>query len=221
MFAKALVRKNSITAILLLVVLLVIMAVPASGQAIGITERVSVTSNGGQGNGDSSTPSISADGRYVAFGSTANNLVTGDTNGYGDNFVHDRQTGQTILTSVASNGTQGNDWSSGHPVISADGRYVAFSSNASNLVIGDTNGYADVFVHDLQSRQTTRVSVSSNGTQGNNDSWMPSISADGRYVIFPSTTGKPVKLPWPQSRLMEVNQMGLLTTPPSLQMGDS
>ena len=101
-------------------------------------ERVSVASNGTQANGWSSSPSISADGRYVVFYSAASNLVPGDTNGAYDIFVYDRQTDTIERVSVANNGTQGNN-SSWSGSISADGRYVAFSSNASNLVPGDTN----------------------------------------------------------------------------------
>jgi Tol biopolymer transport system component len=151
----------------------------------GQTSRVSVASDGTQGNEVSYIESISADGRYVTFYSAANNLVPGDTNGVGDVFVHDRQTGQTSRVSVASDGTQGNDVSSGSS-ISADGRYVAFSSEASNLVPDDTNGATDIFVHDRQTGQTSRVSVASDGTQGNLHSIWPSISADGRYVAFRS-----------------------------------
>jgi Tol biopolymer transport system component len=157
--------------------------------AAASTTRVSVSSDGGQGeDGHSLRPSISADGRYVAFASGASNLASGDTNGYDDIFVHDRQTGQTTRVSVASDGSQenGSSWS---PSISADGRYVAFASEASNLVSGDTDGYDDVFVHDRQMGQTTRVSVASDGTQGNHDSghWGgSSISAGGRYVAFES-----------------------------------
>ncbi|MFO7538975.1 MAG: calcium-binding protein [Chloroflexota bacterium] len=156
----------------------------------GQTSRVSIASDGTQGNSNSGDPSlkgpsISADGRYVAFTSWATNLVPGDTNGWTDVFVHDRQTGQTSRLSVASDGTQGNNGSE-DPSISADGRYVAFRSAASNLVPGDTNGWADVFVHDRQTGQTSRISVASDGTQGNHWSQNPSISADGRYVAFHS-----------------------------------
>ena len=120
----------------------------------GTTTRVSVASDGTQGNGETWDPSISADGHYVAFHSTANNLVSGDTNGNTDVFVHDRQTGQTSRVSVASDGTQGNGASDQKPSISADGRYVAFTSYASNLISGDTNNTWDVFVHDRQTGQT-------------------------------------------------------------------
>ena len=151
----------------------------------GTTERVSVNDSGAQGNGDSGGPSISADGRYVAFGSSATNLVTGDTNGVSDTFVHDRDTRTTERVSVDSSETEGNNRSV-TPSISADGRYVAFGSSATNLVTGDTNGRQDAFVRDLQTGTTERVSVNGSDTQGNGNSSTPSISADGRYVAFAS-----------------------------------
>ncbi len=147
----------------------------------GATERVSVDS----GNNGSYAYSISADGRCVAFSSDANNLVSGDTNGDSDVFVHDRQSGATERVSVDSAGAQGN-LDSNSPSISADGRYVAFWGWASNLVSGDTNATADVFVHDRQNGATERVSVKSAGAQGNGRSDDPSISADGRCVAFHS-----------------------------------
>ncbi len=116
----------------------------------GQTTRVSVASNGTEGNNFSWSPSLSADGRYVAFESRASNLVPDDTNNLLDVFVHDRVTGQTTRVSVASNGTQGNGWSR-TPSLSADGRYVAFGSDASNLVPNDTNGRSAVFVHQYRS----------------------------------------------------------------------
>jgi len=149
------------------------------------TERVSVSSGGEQGNSTSEYPSISADGRYVAFDSYASNLVPGDTNGYEDVFVHDHQTAQTTRVSLSSTGEQGNS-DSWLPSISADGHYVAFTSGASNLVPNDTNWRFDVFVRDCQTDQTDRVSVSTGGEQGNDRSSWPSISADGRYVAFDS-----------------------------------
>ncbi len=151
----------------------------------GQTIRVSVASDGTQANGDSYTPSISADGRYIAFVSEANNLVSGDTNQAKDIFVHDRVTGQTIRVSVASNGVEANADSS-MPAISITGRYVAFRSNASNLVSNDNNNWGDIFVHDIQTHQTVRVSVRADGTEGNSDSYSPSISGDGRFVVFDS-----------------------------------
>jgi Tol biopolymer transport system component len=152
------------------------------------TERVSVDSSGAQGNSSisrGSISSISADGRFVAFPSTADNLVPGDTNGNWDVFVRDRQTNVTARVSVDSSGTEGNNWS-GAPSISANGRFVAFHSLADNLVSGDGNGKWDVFVHDRQTGVTERVSVDSSGMQGNAESFRASISADGRYVAFDS-----------------------------------
>ncbi len=151
----------------------------------GTTERVSVDSGGAQGNNSSWAPSISADGRYVAFASYATNLVVGDTNNHGDVFVHDRQTGTTQRVSVSSGGVQGNGHCGG-PSISVDARFVAFGSYSTNLVGGDTNSVADVFVHDRQSGTTERVSVDSGGAQGNGFSAFPSVSADGRYLAFQS-----------------------------------
>ena len=152
----------------------------------GFTTRASIASNGTQGDGFSSYPSISADGRYVAFTSDASNLVVGDTNGFSDVFVHDNWTDQTIRVSIAANGTQGNSYSRGTS-ISADGRYVAFTSSANNLVTGDTNGQEDVFVYDQESGQTTLVSVKSDGSQQNqSSSSRPFISSSGRYIVFES-----------------------------------
>ncbi len=148
-------------------------------------ERVSIANNGTQGNNTSWQGSISADGRYVAFSSNASNLVSGDTNVRGDTFVYDRQTDTIERVSIAADGTQGNDGAAGG-TISADGRYVAFQSSASNLVPGDTNAIADVFVYDRQTDTTQRVGLAADGTQGNGVSSYPSISSDGRYVAFDS-----------------------------------
>jgi Tol biopolymer transport system component len=152
----------------------------------GVTTRVSVRSDGTQGDGWSGWPALSATGRYVAFHSEAENLVDGDDNGIMDIFVHDRDTGITTRVSVHSDGTQG-DGTSGWGRPSADGRYVAFDSAATTLVDGDDNGEYDVFVHDRDTGVTTRVSVHSDGTQGDSGSGTPSISGDGRYVAFEST----------------------------------
>jgi Tol biopolymer transport system component len=152
----------------------------------GKTTRVSVDSNGNQADSESHYPSISADGRYVVFESFASNLVPGDTNGAWDIFLRDRQTNKTTLVSVDSNGTPAkNDTDySAFPDMSADGRYVTFMSRSPDFVTGDTNGRRDIFVHDRQTGETTRVSVDSSGKEGDQDSWNPAISADGRYVAF-------------------------------------
>ena len=209
-------------------------------RATGQTERISVSSSGQQGNSDSSRPDISGDGRYVAFDSTADNLVAGDTNRTFDVFVRDRVAGTTTLVSKAFDGGPANE-SSSSPVISRDGRFVAFTSNATNLtrkpgnggiylrnlrtgrttvvslrldgsaasaaypalgahgryvafasfvsdvVPGDTNGTFDIFVRDRRLRTTTRVSVASDGTEAvDGDSLQPSISSDGQRVVFTS-----------------------------------
>jgi Tol biopolymer transport system component len=146
---------------------------------------VSVASDGAQANRSAWEPAISADGRFVAFRSSATNLVPGDTNDMGDVFLHDRATGETTRVSVASDATQG-DSGSGTPAISADGRFVAFHSSAATLVSDDTNLGLDVFVHDRVTGETTRVSVSSDGQQADEAAWVPSISADGRHISFQS-----------------------------------
>jgi Tol biopolymer transport system component len=151
----------------------------------GTTERVSVATGGTQGNSYSYYPSLSDDGRYVAFASVATNLVPGDTNDAWDVFVHDRQSGVTERVSVATGGTQGNA-ASDPPAISQDGRYVAFASLASNLVSGDTNGFYDVLVHDRLHGTTERVSVAAGGEQGNGFSAWATLSGDGRFVAFTS-----------------------------------
>jgi Tol biopolymer transport system component len=150
---------------------------------LGTTELVSLDSSGAQVNGGSYKPSISADGRYVAFYSDASNLVPGDTNGWDDIFVRDRQLGTTERVSVDSGGAQANHFCDS-PSISADGRYVAFRTDANNLVPGDTNGIPDIFVRDRQLGTTERVSLDSSGVQGNGSSFYPSISGSGRYVAF-------------------------------------
>jgi Tol biopolymer transport system component len=152
------------------------------------TERVNLGPGGAQANGYSSGAELSADGRFVAFVSEASNLVAGDTNGRYDIFVRDRQSGTTERVSVGPGGAQADGTLGGgsRPVISADGRFVAFYSDASNLVAGDTNGRNDVFVHDRQSRTTERVSIGPDGAQAIGDSYDPAISADGRFVAFRS-----------------------------------
>jgi len=173
---------------LFLAVLLIGILPGGAFAAPGDTTRVSVDSTGAQANGKSRLPAISGDGRFVAFYSEASNLVVGDTNGVGDVFVHDRQTGATTCVSVDSSAVEANSWSSS-PAISGDGRFVAFYSEASNLVVGDMNGFGDIFVHDRQTGVTTRVSVDSSGTEANGAPQEYSaitISTDGRYVGFSS-----------------------------------
>ena len=115
---------------------------------MGSTERVSVSTAGAEGAGDSLFPSISADGRFVAFLSGATNLVAGDTSKANDAFVRDRLTGSTVRVSVSAAGAQGNG-NSINPKLSDDGHFVTFFSDADNLVPGDTNKTTDVFIAEL------------------------------------------------------------------------
>ena len=149
-----------------------------------VTRRVSVGAGGAQANSDSDTPAVSADSRYVAFSSYASNLVAGDTNNTADVFVRDRKTQVTRRVSIGPDGAQANSEISANPAISAHGRYVAFQSDASNLVAGDTNNITDVFVRDRKTQVTRRVSIGPDGAQANNGCYDPAISAHGRYVAF-------------------------------------
>jgi len=162
----------------------------------GVTRCVSTDSSGVQATGDgvygvvgSQAPALSADGRFVAFTSPAANLVADDTNGVHDIFVKDMLTGITRRASTDSGGAEvidGYAW--GAPAISADGRYVAFGSTSATLVPHDTNGVDDVFVKDMLTGITRRVSTTSLGAQSTgvdwSGAWGPSISADGRYVSY-------------------------------------
>src|SRR5205085_941269 len=127
-------------------------------QQTSTIQRVSVDAAGNQGNSGSARPSLSADGRFVAFSSVSNNLVPGDTNDVEDIFVFDRQTSTIQRVSVDVGGNQGDNHSR-FSSLSADGRFVAFSSYATNLVPGDTNAVKDIFVFDRQTGSIQRVSV--------------------------------------------------------------
>jgi Tol biopolymer transport system component len=162
-----------------------LLVLQAAGAGPGATTRVSTATGGDQGNGASFVPAISADGRYVAFYSDASNLVAGDTNGARDVFVRDMQTNETTRVSVSSSGAEANG-DSFAPALSSDGRYVAFSSAATNLVDGDTNDANDIFIRDRQANTTTRVSVGFDGSQANGGSDQPSLSGDGSLVAFTS-----------------------------------
>lgn len=155
----------------------------------GTTTRVSVSSAGLQGNGFSNRPSISSDGRYVAFTSNANNLVAGDTNALEDVFVHDRTSGTTTRVSVTNAGAQGTGYAyASGPSLSADGQVVAFYSNSPNLVGGDTNSAGDIFVRNLTAGTTVRASVSDMGGQITGPNGSYALSRNGRYVLFGATT---------------------------------
>ncbi len=154
----------------------------------GVTTRVSVDSAGAQANGGSTNPSISGDGRFVAFQSDAANLVSGDENGVSDIFVHDNQTGTTERISRTSDGAGANA-SSYDPSISSDASVVAFTSNATNMDGNDTNNKPDIFARNRMNGFTTRVSVNSSGFGADGGGSHSAISGDGRYVVFLSDSG--------------------------------
>ena len=191
-------KKSQITTIAILFCLAISLSLPVSAapQMVGETLRISLTNAGGQGNSASQYPAISPDGGYIAFQSSADNLVSNDTNGVSDIFVRDTAGGKTIRISVASDGSQANG-ASNFPAISVTGRWVAFESAADNLVSGDTNNVVDIFLHDRDTDadgiydeagfiSTTRISVNSSGTQALGASNRPYFSPDGRYVAFHS-----------------------------------
>jgi hypothetical protein len=161
------------------------------------TRRISISTNGTQANGESSAPAINGNGRFVAFASSASNLVDGDTNNASDIFLVDRDTDNdgvfdeagaisTTRVSVATGGAQANG-NSTTPSIDSSGRYISFWSAASNLVENDTNGVADIFVYDVKEGSTTRISVNKDGAQANGASApFNHFSADSRFVAFES-----------------------------------
>ncbi len=156
-----------------------------------LASRQSAGDGGAGANGSSLTPSISGDGRYVAFLSNADNLSVADNDAYDNIFVRDTQTSTTILASrqSAADGAAGADGNSDTPWVSADGRFVAFASAADNLSAGDDNGVHNVLVRDLQTNTTTlvsRQSAADGGAGANGGSYQPSVSADGRYIAFES-----------------------------------
>jgi Tol biopolymer transport system component len=158
--------------------------------ALGITTPISLGPDGAPSDDHSFGPVLSSDGRFVAFHSYATNLVPVDANGsIADVFVYDRHSSSMTLASVSSAGRQGNS-DSWFPAMSDDGRCVAFSSLASNLASNDTNGDWDVFVRDLRTKQTTLITRSLSGGTSPGPSWIDSLSADGRFVVFHSLSSE-------------------------------
>lgn len=175
-------------------VVVALVALPSGAAASGpksqparATVRASVGSGGSEAKALAPAtfagPAVSSDGRYVAFTSSASNLVPGDTNGADDVFVTDRQTDSTSRMSLNTDGLQA-DAASGEASFSADGRYVAFSSDATNLVSGDDNKSNDIFVHDRQTGATIRVSVGTGGPQGDRASYEPTNQRQRRSGGF-------------------------------------
>lgn len=156
-------------------------------RSTAVTERVSVSDDEQEAQGESLAAAVSGSGRYVAFVSYAANLVNDDNNSYPDVFVRDRVDGRTIRVNVSNDGDEVNVFETDQePALSADGRYVAFKSRAGNLVPNDTNEVGDVFVYDLQEGTIRRASVGYDGAQGNDASQSPSLSDDGRTLAFAS-----------------------------------
>jgi Tol biopolymer transport system component len=147
------------------------------------TFLVSHKADGSAGSGNSGWARVSANGRFITYQSVATDLVAGDTNDEVDVFVYDRAAKTTTRISVTSAGAQGNGGAH-DPVISGNGRYVTYHSSASNLVAGDTNESPDVFLYDRQTKQTSAVSVASDGAFGDDMSLSGDLSADGRFVTF-------------------------------------
>ena len=156
----------------------------------GAVRRVSVATSGAEANGPSYNPSISGDGGLVSFTSDASNLVRGDHNHVPDVFVRNTVTGVTTRVSVSSRGREQNA-SVAAPFteisgLSADGHYVVFDSNATNLARGTATGHTNVFRHSLATGGTSLISANSLSAPGNNDSFAPATSADGRVTVFES-----------------------------------
>lgn len=149
----------------------------------GLTTLVSANLSGNVGSGFSQIPSISDDGTLVAFESSASDLVNSDGNFATDVFVRDLNGGSTTRVSVDDMGTEGNDGSNSAS-ISGDGLFVAFASQADNLIGADNNGVRDVFVHEIAVAETSRVSVDSAGTEATAMSGVPAISGDGNLIVF-------------------------------------
>jgi hypothetical protein len=154
----------------------------------GQTTRVSVATGGAEGTGSSFNGTISGNGRIVAFESDSTNLVAADGNGVYDVFVHDRQTGVTTRVSTATGGVEATGGDSFNPTISSDGRFVAFPSFATDLVPADLNGFCDIFRHDRTTGQTIRVSVDSAGNEADGNSFTVTLTGDGRWAAFGTTS---------------------------------
>jgi Tol biopolymer transport system component len=164
---------------------LALVLAPAPDPLQGATRRVSLGDTGQEGEDVSSLGTLDLSARRVAFFSVADNLVPGDTNNTGDVFVHDLVTGELLRASVDLSGGNPSDWATS-PLLSADGRRVAFESRANDLVPGDTNKLLDVFVRDLELGLTLRASVADGGAQARRECRIGSISGDGTRVSFES-----------------------------------
>jgi hypothetical protein len=167
-------------------VLLVVVMVPVGVAGAAEVVDVGLISHASEpADGPSYAPAASTDGSVVVYESAASNLVVDDGNGYEDIFVRDAGAGTTSLISVGPGGVEANN-DSHSPVVSGDGSFIVYYSDASNLVTGDTNGHRDVFLFDTSTGTTSRVSVASGGAQADGNSSLPAVSADGSTIVFQS-----------------------------------
>lgn len=176
---------------------------------MGRTTRVSVASDGAQGNGESYDASISADGRYVVFDSVATNLAPSPGSGSPRVYRHDVQTGETVLVSQSTGGQAAEGE---RPTVSADGNRVAFASSDAAVVTGDNNSVDDVFVRDIGAGTTVRVSLSDTGAELDDFSEGPAISPDGNVVAFSSWATNVVAGFSPYAEQMYVRNLSSGTT---------
>ncbi len=158
----------------------------------GAIQRINVSSAGAQNNGETVWPSISGNGKFATFVSWGSTLVSGDTNGNWDAFVRDLTNNTTSRINVRPDGGQSNSYAYSPLPLSRDGRYVAFASLATDLVAGDTNGFQDIFVRDLLTNTTRRVTLGYTGVQVNDDCFVPWFSGDGRYLTYTCEGPNPV-----------------------------
>ena len=182
------------TKILVCILCLLVLSLPAGSLALnstpvlpGATVLITRSLVGAEPNGSSERPRLSANGRYVAFLSSASDLHSGDVDDNLDVYRYDRHAGLLELVSVASDGVKGNDMSGGVDM-SADGRYIVFESLATNLISGETSPayQSNVYLRDMQSGATLRLSRGYDGSETDGDSAFPSISPDGLYISFAS-----------------------------------
>jgi Tol biopolymer transport system component len=150
----------------------------------GVVDKISASAAGLGGDGDSFAPQFSPDGNFVVFHSAARNL-TADSVGTYEIYLKNISTGAVTLISKNAAGDPANQ-ATGQPVFSPDGTRIAYSSNASNLVAGDLNGMADIFIYDIATQATQLVSLSALGVSGNGGSYMPRFSPDGTKIVFHS-----------------------------------
>jgi len=177
----------------------------------GTTTRVSVYTGDFEADGNSFHPALSADGRLVAFESDSFNLAWNDPDEGFDIYVFDRQAGAISSTSADDAGNLGND-TSVSPSISSDGRYVAYSTEATDIVPGDQNGVSDVILYDRQSGAANRLSVGNSGNEADNESVLPSMSADGTRVAYQSLATNLV--PGDTNRLNDIFVRDTTANPP-------